>query len=134
MILHSKFGLNVYIEDMTISCYCWLFYTHFFERFFALTFFASCKKCKKLATLVKILQKYPFLFQKQRQNPSRDEDDYGFASGAQALPNGHHAGQEPRNDPSADKWYLHDSMRPVGAPAHGANCKCYRCQRKMTAI
>ncbi len=33
-----------------------------------------------------------------------------------------------------DKWYLHDSMRPVGAPQHGGNCKCYRCQRKLTAI
>ena len=33
-----------------------------------------------------------------------------------------------------DKWYLKDSMRPVGAVAHGQACKCYRCQRKLTAI
>ena len=33
-----------------------------------------------------------------------------------------------------DKWYLKDSMRPVGAAAHGQACKCYRCQRKLTAI
>ena len=33
-----------------------------------------------------------------------------------------------------DKWYMKDSMRPVGAVAHGQACKCYRCQRKLTAI
>ena len=33
-----------------------------------------------------------------------------------------------------DKWYLKDSMRPVGAANHGQACKCYRCQRKLTAI
>ncbi len=33
-----------------------------------------------------------------------------------------------------DKWYLKDSMRPVGAASHGLHCKCYRCQRKLTAI
>ena len=35
---------------------------------------------------------------------------------------------------SEDKWYMKDSMRPVGAVAHGQACKCYRCQRKLTAI
>ena len=33
-----------------------------------------------------------------------------------------------------DKWYMKDSMRPIGASVHGQNCKCYRCQRKLTAI
>ena len=33
-----------------------------------------------------------------------------------------------------DKWYLKDSMRPVGSSQHGNTCKCYRCQRKLTAI
>jgi hypothetical protein len=33
-----------------------------------------------------------------------------------------------------DKWYMKDSMRPVGAASHGLHCKCYRCQRKLTAI
>ncbi len=51
----------------------------------------------------------------------RDEDDYGFAGGVE-------------QQQQSDKWYLKDSMRPVGAPAHGGNCKCYRCQRKLTAI
>ena len=85
-------------------------------------------------------------FQKHRQHlQSKDEDDYGFSKGgAQALPNGHQqAPQQQGGPPGAyggpsgsndDKWYLHDSMRPVGAPAHGGNCKCYRCQRKLTAI
>jgi len=64
----------------------------------------------------------------------RDEDDYGFSKGAAALPNGNHHGNHQNRDPNQDKWYLHDSMRPVGAPQHGGNCKCYRCQRKLTAI
>ena len=33
-----------------------------------------------------------------------------------------------------DKWYLKDSMQPIDAAQHGGNCKCYRCQRKLTAI
>ena len=71
-------------------------------------------------------------FQKQ-QRQQKDEDDYGFTSGAQALPNGNPMGNHMGNS-DQDKWYLHDSMRPVGAPTHGGNCKCYRCQRKLTAI
>ena len=78
-----------------------------------------------------------------------EEDDYGFSTGATALPNGYHGNGNPQSNgftsnsnggfnPQAtadsDKWYLHDSMRPVGAPVHGGNCKCYRCQRKLTAI
>lgn len=52
-----------------------------------------------------------------------EEDDYGFAGQGQ--------GQAGNSD---DKWYLRDSMKPVGSSAHGGNCKCYRCQRKLTAI
>ena len=33
-----------------------------------------------------------------------------------------------------DKWYLKDSMVPIDSSQHGGNCKCYRCQRKLTAI
>ena len=40
----------------------------------------------------------------QNQQHVGTEDDYGFTS------------------------------RPMGAPQHGGNCKCYRCQRKLTAI
>ncbi len=62
------------------------------------------------------------------------EDDYGFTS----MPSLH----APRPDQSStptkeqpeDKWYLKDSMKPVGSSVHGGNCKCYRCQRKLTAI
>ena len=38
------------------------------------------------------------------------------------------------NGDTEDKWYMKDSMRPIGATTHGVNCKCYRCQRKLTAI
>ena len=48
-------------------------------------------------------------------------DDYGFVTGS------HPDGKE-------DKWYLRDAMKPIGSPTHGGNCKCYRCQRKLTAI
>jgi hypothetical protein len=75
------------------------------------------------------------------------EDDYGFSG----YSNGNHQQQFGRPsqrqtqqqqqhqhlDPqqaTADKWYLKDSMRPVGAAVHGGNCKCYRCQRKLTTI
>ena len=72
-----------------------------------------------------------------------DEDDYGFATGAisrtkpgPASPAG--PALPPKgpgaNGDQQDKWYLKDSMRPVGASMHGGNCKCYRCQRKLTAI
>jgi hypothetical protein len=70
------------------------------------------------------------------------EDDYGFtAPGAgrpasimkKATSNGMTNGVG-NHQPPDDKWYLHDSMKPVGAPQHGGNCKCYRCQRKLTAI
>ena len=71
----------------------------------------------------------------------RPEDEYGFSSGpsSKLLPNGRPAngyadmsGSKPAE--VDDKWYLKDSMRPVGASNHGMNCKCYRCQRKLTAI
>ena len=63
-----------------------------------------------------------------------DEDDYGFAKPHQ--PNGAMAGASaiPGSGDDPDKWYLKDSMKPVGSSAHGGNCKCYRCQRKLTAI
>ena len=72
------------------------------------------------------------------------EEEYGFA-GQQKLNNGKangyadmSGGVKPGDDrhmPSNDdKWYMKDSMRPVGASAHGQSCKCYRCQRKLTAI
>ena len=35
---------------------------------------------------------------------------------------------------ATDKWYLRDSMQPIDSVQHGGNCKCYRCQRKLTAI
>lgn len=73
------------------------------------------------------------------------EDDYGFTATSGAgrptsimkkaaiTPNGVTNGTGNHQQPD-DKWYLHDSMKPVGAPQHGGNCKCYRCQRKLTAI
>lgn len=92
-------------------------------------FFSSLQKNHRDLKLV-------FLFQPKKPQAQlpRDEDDYGFSAGASALPNGHPPPGHPNRDPNNDKWYLHDSMRPVGAPAHGGNCKCYRCQRKLTAI
>ena len=76
--------------------------------------------------------------QHQTKQTSREEDEYGFAAGgATALPptsNGFHNPNQPEDSNDPDKWYMHDSMRPVGAPVHGGNCKCYRCQRKLTAI
>ena len=74
--------------------------------------------------------------QQQHQTRQNQEDEYGFATGgATALPtsNGFHNPSQ-GSDSNADKWYMHDSMKPVGAPVHGGNCKCYRCQRKLTAI
>lgn len=72
------------------------------------------------------------------------EDEYGFAGGnkPQQQSNGRPPGPNGYADMSGnkqthdvdDKWYLKDSMRPVGASNHGLNCKCYRCQRKLTAI
>ena len=45
-----------------------------------------------------------------RYHNAHQEDDYGFASGgATAAP-------------------------PAMSPPHAGNCKCYRCQRKLTAI
>ena len=73
-----------------------------------------------------------------------EEDEYGFAGGnkPQQQSNGRPLGPNGYADMSGnkqthdvdDKWYLKDSMRPVGASNHGLNCKCYRCQRKLTAI
>ena len=67
-----------------------------------------------------------------------NQDDYGFSGEQKGLNNGKANGyadmsgnMKPEND---DKWYMKDSMRPVGASAHGHMCKCYRCQRKLTAI
>merc|ERR1712226_984826 len=70
------------------------------------------------------------------------EDEYGFSNvgpSSQLLPNGRptngYADMSGSKQTSEvdDKWYLKDSMRPVGASNHGMNCKCYRCQRKLTA-
>ena len=44
------------------------------------------------------------------------------------------AGISGDNGEPEDRWFMKDSMRPVGAANHGASCKCYRCQRKLTAI
>ena len=46
---------------------------------------------------------------------------------------GAHTGNTAHNS-ATDKWYLRDSMQPIDAVQHGGNCKCYRCQRKLTAI
>jgi len=75
----------------------------------------------------------------QQRNP---EGDYGFNKSsnaqAQAMTNGRVNGYADMNGKKPqepdDKWYMKDSMRPVGASVHGQNCKCYRCQRKLTAI
>jgi len=72
----------------------------------------------------------------------RPEDDYGFSNvgpSSKLLPNGRPANgyadmSGSKQTEVDDKWYLKDSMRPVGASNHGMNCKCYRCQRKLTAI
>ncbi len=82
---------------------------------------------------------------------SRDQvEEYGFAAsngysnGPTSLPVANHqptttttangyADMSGKRTPE-DKWYLKDSMRPVGAATHGLHCKCYRCQRKLTAI
>jgi len=64
------------------------------------------------------------------------EEEYGFAGATvNGKPNGYAdmSGKKTPDDID-DKWYLKDSMRPVGASTHGQNCKCYRCQRKLTAI
>ena len=55
----------------------------------------------------------------------------GRASGYADMSGMRSPGAEERPE---DKWYMKDSMRPVGAVAHGQACKCYRCQRKLTAI
>jgi len=56
------------------------------------------------------------------------EDDYGFTSmPATSKP------QRPSQG-TAEHDYMRDPMKPVGAKMHGGNCKCYRCQRKLTAI
>ena len=67
-------------------------------------------------------------------NGSIGEDDYGFTnpSSGPALPP-----KQPKPLPNGN-GYLDTgdqySMRPVGTSMHGGNCKCYRCQRKLTAI
>ena len=38
------------------------------------------------------------------------------------------------NGTTDNQWYMRDSMKPIDATQHGGNCKCYRCQRKLTAI
>ena len=72
------------------------------------------------------------------------EAEYGFSGGhhgqqqQQQLNGGKGNGYADmsglKSPEGEDKWYLKDSMRPVGAVAHGHTCKCYRCQRKLTAI
>jgi len=63
------------------------------------------------------------------------EDEYGFSgSTVNGKPNGYADMSGKKTPDIDDKWYLKDSMRPVGASNHGQNCKCYRCQRKLTAI
>ncbi len=73
-------------------------------------------------------------------NVTTSEDDYGFsgrtkqqqvAGAGRWQPVQRHQQQAQQQQ---DKWYLNDSMRPIGASVHGGNCKCYRCQRKLTAI
>lgn len=63
------------------------------------------------------------------------EDEYGFSGPTvNGKPNGYADMSGKKTPDIDDKWYLKDSMRPVGASNHGQNCKCYRCQRKLTAI
>jgi len=68
------------------------------------------------------------------------EAEYGFnkSAQAQAMTNGRVNGYADMNGKKPqepdEKWYMKDSMRPIGASVHGQNCKCYRCQRKLTAI
>eukprot|EP00088_Acartia_fossae_P036838 TRINITY_DN3802_c0_g1_i1.p1 TRINITY_DN3802_c0_g1~~TRINITY_DN3802_c0_g1_i1.p1 ORF type:complete len:285 (-),score=31.36 TRINITY_DN3802_c0_g1_i1:641-1372(-) len=54
------------------------------------------------------------------------------------VPNHQNLNNQPKSLPNSteaeDRWYMKDSMKPVGAATHGATCKCYRCQRKLTAI
>ena len=69
----------------------------------------------------------------------RGEDDYGFSQQQPPVLNGKptngYADMSGKKTPDIDdKWYMKDSMRPVGASNHGQACKCYRCQRKLTAI
>ena len=69
----------------------------------------------------------------------RGEDDYGFSQQKPPVLNGKptngYADMSGKKTPDIDdKWYMKDSMRPVGASNHGQACKCYRCQRKLTAI
>ncbi len=85
---------------------------------------------------------------------ARDQvEEYGFAGVSNGYMNGSAAAAATANggpaktsngyadmsgkrtpDNLEDKWYMKDSMRPVGAASHGLHCKCYRCQRKLTAI
>jgi hypothetical protein len=72
----------------------------------------------------------------------------GLTNGHANIPNtnykntNHHmvnGGGQPGNSVAhsggaTDQWYLRDSMQPIDAVQHGGNCKCYRCQRKLTAI
>ena len=58
------------------------------------------------------------------------EDDYGFTS----MPPTSRPQTRAQAAPPAEHDYMRDPMKPVGAKMHGGNCKCYRCQRKLTAI
>ena len=59
------------------------------------------------------------------------EDDYGFTS---MPPTSRPQTRAQAAPPAAEHDYMRDPMKPVGAKMHGGNCKCYRCQRKLTAI
>ena len=73
-------------------------------------------------------------------NASQTRQEDAFSGAHQKLNNGKAngyadmSGGGPKNGDNDDKWYMKDSMRPVGAASHGQACKCYRCQRKLTAI
>ena len=56
-------------------------------------------------------------------------------SSQQPMMNGNHQQRNAINTNGTDhQWYMRDSMKPIDATQHGGNCKCYRCQRKLTAI
>ena len=96
------------------------------------------------------LQQSKINHQRQQQQQQRQHQPNGFAahhhqdqnggrlgSGNHQLHHHQHNGHGLEGDHSQSensKWYLKDSMRPVGASVHGGDCKCYRCQRKLTAI
>ena len=58
-----------------------------------------------------------------------------FNHSNQPMMNGNHSRNAVNSNGTTDhQWYMRDSMKPIDATQHGGNCKCYRCQRKLTAI